>query len=351
MIFAVLLACSWPGSADVERTHGLPTDFAPKDKWPEGFEWDLEKFPQLAEVELDELGIPVDPKFRPGPDGLPAPLMELVGYDVPDRVPYFGEPTKPAKSETQERPKPPARFRCDDDQTNQCFVRVPLLEGWVGAQSKDASAPAYDADAREAESPPFLASNGDYWIMAVEASVAHLLRCRAAGACTFPPELDEVLVEAERTQPARRVTLMEAEAVCRFHKARLPTEEEWELAARGAEGRRFPWGDEPGCGVLEGAVQSTCERQRAVHGNAHGPHGTLHMGGNLAEWTSSLAAAYTEGGLGTPAEGESRMVVRGGSWKSEDPLDHRAAARSYVSATTRRDDLGFRCVWSPGKGK
>lgn len=346
ILVLALLACGGPAAPDATTTNAA---LQRTDKWPEGFEWNVEKFPRLAEIALDDNGLPVDPAYMPGPDGVPASVLELAGFEVEPPNAFEDAPPLP---ETQAKPSPPARFRCDDDQTNRCFVHVPVLEGWVGAQSSDAAAPAYDTAAHAEEGPPYLAKNGDYWIMATEASVAHLLRCRAAGACEFPPELDDVLVETERTQPARRVTLQEAEAVCRFHKARLPTEEEWELAARGTDGARFPWGDEPGCGVDEaGAVRTTCTRDKAVYGEGPGPHRLRHMAGNLAEWTSSRAAAYTADGLGEPAEDERRFVVRGGSWSSEDPLDHRLARRTYVDLEVRRDDVGFRCVWNPGKAE
>ncbi len=153
--------------------------------------------------------------------------------------------------------------------------------------------------------------------------------------------------------PVVNVTFADAERFAKWRGKRLPTEAEWEKAARGTEGRAFPWGDLPVSArphVLAGPPppDPTAVFTRAV-GASDGdvsPFGAYDMGGNVAEWTASPFVAYpgprTPAG-GTPAFDDKSRVLRGGSWL-KDTMHARAARRQGLPPAQKARDLGFRCV-------
>jgi len=145
---------------------------------------------------------------------------------------------------------------------------------------------------------------------------------------------------ADRAEhPINCIRWEQAQAYCEFVGKRLPTEDEWEYAARGPEGRPYPWGTAAPAQQLcwgRGAMAAgTCEV--ASHPASKSPFGLLDMAGNVWEWTSSQACLYD----GTRCQ--DAHVYRGGSWFSADPAELRASARAYVGPLPR-DDIGVRCA-------
>ncbi len=154
--------------------------------------------------------------------------------------------------------------------------------------------------------------------------------------------------------PALYVTWSEASDFCRTHEKRLPTEAEWEKAARGNSGNLFPWGQRPPTSALAMFGQYHVHEipiVAPVDSGADGrsPYGLHHMAGNAAEWVEDwfgidYYATMPNRNPHGPANGRYK-VVRGGSWKSAPAL-LRTATRSGASPDRRAATIGFRCARS-----
>jgi formylglycine-generating enzyme required for sulfatase activity len=146
--------------------------------------------------------------------------------------------------------------------------------------------------------------------------------------------------------PVNCVDYDQAAAFCRWAGKRLPTEEEWEYAARGTDGRAWPWGDEPASNQLCWELGSsgskapkTCEVGSFPRGDS--PFGLHDMAGNVWEWTSSgYSTDYSK------ARDDAAKVYRGGSWSYGSPSGVRSALRGRDPPAFRSDFLGLRCASS-----
>ena len=153
-----------------------------------------------------------------------------------------------------------------------------------------------DQFARE-ETPTHEVYLSAFWIDKTEVTNAMFARCVAVGVCS-PPSNEAYLSQSDYWDVAKAalpvITSWEQASVfCSWATGRLPTEAEWEKAARGTYGWQFPWGDAgPTCDV---AVHMACGGSlRPVGGRPLGasPYGALDMAGNAAEWVSSLFMPY-----------------------------------------------------------
>ncbi|MCB9681582.1 MAG: formylglycine-generating enzyme family protein [Alphaproteobacteria bacterium] len=149
--------------------------------------------------------------------------------------------------------------RCDRGRGAGCFVHLPATEIQQGAQATDPNAPGHDPHARADEAPVRARTVDAFWLQADEVSAGDYAACLDAGWC----DPDEVLLDGglatvrrpgREHLPAVGVSWAGAVRYCAWRGARLPTESEWERAARGAEGRRFAWGDAVRCGQVDAAT-------------------------------------------------------------------------------------------------
>jgi len=149
---------------------------------------------------------------------------------------------------------------------------------------------------------------------------------------------------SRENNPVVKVSYTDAQAFCQWIGKRLPTEEEWEKAARGTDEREYPWGDL--WDTTKANVKLTGLRGTAAVGSFSGgasPYGAEDMAGNVVEWTSSPFVAYPGSTYLDPQYTEEARITRGGGW-FDDQNGVRTTARNAAFPVTANDDLGFRCV-------
>jgi len=197
----------------------------------------------------------------------------------------------------------------------------------------------------------------DFWIDSQEVTLRQYRTCddgcgsveeASAEFNDWTPKCNAVRDKLE--EPVNCVDWTSAAAYCAQKGKRLPTEAEWELAARGPAGRAFPWGaKESDCeGVCAGRNGdctpkgvNTCTP--GSHALDKTPEGIWDLGGNVAEWVADGFADSPPGGTDPKLGAGARRTVRGGSFAT--PLgEAKATVREGYPAGTRHATIGFRCA-------
>lgn len=260
---------------------------------------------------------------------------------------------------------------------NLDFVLIPAGEFKIGSD------PAVDRDAQSDEMPQHYLHITDFYMMRQPVTNAQYALFVEATGHRAPLFWENGKCAAGTDQhPVVGVSYADAIAFCRWagqilgKPVRLPTEAEWEKAARGSDGRIYPWGNrwEDGrCNNAEAQLGGpSAVGQFSPHGDS--PYGVADVAGNVQEWCSSLFSRYPYdptdgreaivyelnadhllprqrdmGGTSNPQADEAswgKSCIRGGSWR-ESKLQSRCAYRSWAAPMHRSDDTGFRCCYEP----
>lgn len=315
-------------------------------------------------------------------DRAQALLFALVGCSSPR--PEVGRPPtlvatvqmKPVADEG--RPKSAvSKLRCPED-----MLLIPAGSFTMG--------PAAHAGESETD-PAHSVKLSAYCLDRTEVTLGAYRRCEDAGGCTPAPTTVQwsgasaVQIKLWSTwctaglpdhdrHPINCVGWYQADAYCKWASQRLPTEAEWERAARGVNGRKHPWGEQAIGPTKANVCGSECQRLAAsvgeqwagMHNQDDGweatapvgsfpdgntPDGISDLAGNVWEWVHDLQAPYLPRAVVDPRGPSSSSVdshiMRGGGWYTDDVLSIRGATRNAQLATDRYSHLGFRCAADP----
>lgn len=204
-----------------------------------------------------------------------------------------------------------------------------------------------------------------FYLDQTEVTVGAYRACVATGACSRPMGGDpcnwtEDMEAGKDNLPVNCVTWHQAVDYCGWKRRRLPTEIEWEYAARGTRGSKYPWGDdEPD--TDKHSETKLCWKTMPHRTCPVGSYsatllgkpemgGLYDMAGNVYEWTASIFCPYPldpkDPTCGMDSD-KSPRVERGGSYGDGDPVFVRPVRRNYDVPTSRPDPVGFRCAATP----
>jgi formylglycine-generating enzyme required for sulfatase activity len=263
------------------------------------------------------------------------------------------------------------------------MVAIPGGDYFMGSDEKDA---------QPNEKPAHKVRVSPYCIDEHEVTVAQYKECSDHGSCRragkqnvwpgitaaqqkiYDPLCNAADPSGKGKHPINCVDWEQSREYCEAQGARLPTEAEWELAARGPDGRIYPWGDDPPSAKLLNACGKECVAwmkkhpdpdvpPKAMYDDDDGfantsPVGSFPLGasrygvkdvvGNVWEWVGDWYGDYGAGAATDPKGPEkgTDKVIRGGSWNGSDPSWVRPSFRFHVAPTARSYGFGFRCAKS-----
>lgn len=215
----------------------------------------------------------------------------------------------------------------------------------------------------EDEEPIHTVSLDGYYIDKYEVTNADYLSCVEEGVCDPPKKINSYTRKEYYGNPefddypVIYVSWFDAQAYCEWRGLRLPTEAEWEKAARGTDGHIYPWGDN-----FAGDAGNFCDRDYGYN-DGYGdtspvgsypagvsPYGVMDMAGNVTEWVADrygddyFVNSPSENPQG-PTKGCCR-VLKGGTWKCDGVYCVRTADRVWWFPDYKYDFIGFRCATS-----
>lgn len=176
--------------------------------------------------------------------------------------------------------------------------------------------------------------DGPYWLDRYEVTNAQF--------AAFDGQANLPSYQQDDDYPRDRVSWYEARDFCDVRGVRLPTEAEWEYAARGPDGLIYPWGNT----YIEDYVVADGSETEPVNSHPEGISwvGAYHLSGNLWEWTGTIFGKYPyEENQDTDDESKERWSIRGGAWW-DSPFLVRSANRHRILPNNAFEDMGFRCA-------
>ena len=227
------------------------------------------------------------------------------------------------------------------------MVLVPSGEFTMGSDSQS------DPYFWGAEGPEHLVFLDEYYIYRTEVTTDMYQDCVEAQACPKPAQSisashEEYFGNSEYADyPVIYVSWVGAVSYCKWVGGDLPTEAQWEKAARGTDARLFPWGDDPSADSTAN-WNFTDTLLVGTFPEGISPYGALDMAGNVLEWVLDRfqSGFYSVSPFENPVgpAGGNRRVIRGGAWHHSDISALRTVARASMNENYTGNDIGFRCA-------
>jgi iron(II)-dependent oxidoreductase len=240
--------------------------------------------------------------------------------------------------------------KAPETEKEQAMVLIPDGTFTMGSTAKDIDwvVAEFHSESREwyqDETPAQKVYLKSYFIDKREVSLSEYLYFVKSSGTSLPRYIENERFNG-KNKPVMGIGWQEAVNYCKWAGKRLPTEEEWEKAARGKDARTYPWGNEANNTLANVRGMQDNYRYTAPVGDfpeGSSSYGALDMAGNVWEWTSDWYKPYKGNKHDNDLYGEKFKVIRGGSWSSNMDLS-RAAVRGKAAPDQRQNFIGFRCA-------
>lgn len=287
-------------------------------------------------------------------------IIPLIGGGLPSTLPATS--TFIYKTQTPFREyflTPVSGYKWNRPSDSQMMMNVPAGSFTMGGGSQEAMAlcKQYNSEGCEMNwftdaDPAHSVTLDEFWIDLTEVTNGMYAKCVAAGNCDVPDDFssytriyyDDVKF---KDYPVIYVSWQDAVDYCTWAGARLPTEEQWEMAARGGDaGRLFPWGNEKPTDLQANFGKKIIDTTPVgLFPDGASLYGALDMAGNVYEWVDAWYDPYPGGDpQGNPYFGKSYRVVRGGDYSQDFNL--LTFTREFSKPDESSPNIGFRCARS-----
>jgi formylglycine-generating enzyme required for sulfatase activity len=302
---------------------------------------------------VSQNSLSANPGIDPALPSVSSPIFPTPALTIVPSNPSAYTPTITSTPTSTFTPEPIEIATREASKDNMVQVYIPAGEFSMGLDGGN-----------DNEKPMHTVYLDEYWIDQTEVTNAQYALCVAAGDCEKPMDLElqpsSLFIDKKLADhPVVFVDWNQAKAYCTWAERRLPTEAEWERAARGTDGRIYPWGvDFDGTKVNYCDVNCWGSWKDSSNNDGYGttspvgsfpdgasPYGALDMAGNAYEWVLDWFSLYTSEYQNNPIGPVSgnEHVLRGGSW-GDDRHHLRTVIRTDEPSDFRRDFIGFRCA-------